>query len=254
VNVIFELGMVEFDSFYLFMPLEAAQTYFRMYTDRLREGMAPPSVMASDEEIDAAYERVPQASAVDVFVNDPDDVVGMRERIQAGLSRPLVLTDWQQRNETFFSALQVERAVMFTILSSIILVAAFNIVSSLVMLVKDKGADIAILRTMGATRRAIMRVFMITGTSIGVVGTLAGLTLGLVLALNVETIRQVIARLTNSNLFPAELYFLSRLPAEIDPTEVATVVGMSLALSILAPLYPAWRAARLDPVQALRYG
>jgi lipoprotein-releasing system permease protein len=227
VAAVFELGMSEFDATFVFMPLNEAQGYFN---------------------------RESNVDLIEVFLNDADRVDDARAAIDAALERPVLLTDWRQRNRTFFAALEVERNVMFLILTLIVLVAALNIISGLTMLVKDKSEDIAILRTMGATRRAIMRVFMITGTSIGVVGTLAGLTLGLVLALNVETIRQVIARLTNSNLFPAELYFLSRLPAEIDPTEVATVVGMSLALSILAPLYPAWRAARLDPVQALRYG
>src|SRR5690606_31050492 len=146
VHVIFDLGMVEFDSFFVYMPISDAQSYFRMYQDQLRPGIDPPGVMATDEEIEAAYERVPQATAVEVFVENPDAVATIRERIQAGISRPLVLGDWQQNNETFFSALQVERVVMFTILSMIILVAAFNIISSLVMLVKDKGADIAILR------------------------------------------------------------------------------------------------------------
>ena len=254
VSVVFELGMVEFDSFYLFMPLEAAQTYFRMFTDRLREGMAPPDVMASDEEIDAAYERVPHASAIDVFVEDPDDVTGMRERIQTGLSpRPLTLADWQQRNETFFSALQVERVVMFTILSSIILVAAFNIVSSLVMLVKDKGADIAILRTMGATRGSIMRIFSMTGTTIGVAGTIVGLIFGVAVALNAEPLRAFISDLIGVRIFPPEVFFLSRLPSRVEASEVIGVAALALGLSFLATIYPAWRAAQYDPVEALRY-
>jgi lipoprotein-releasing system permease protein len=253
VNVVFDLGMVEFDSFYLFMPLEAAQTYFRMYTDQLREGMAPPSVMASDEEIDAAYERVPQASAIDVFVTDPDDVVTLRDRIQSSLTRPLVLTNWQQRNETFFSALQVERVVMFTILSSIILVAAFNIVSSLVMLVKDKGADIAILRTMGATRGSIMRIFSMTGTTIGVAGTVVGLIFGVAVALNAEPLRAFISDLIGVRIFPPEVFFLSRLPSRVEASEVIGVAALALGLSFLATIYPAWRAAQYDPVEALRY-
>jgi lipoprotein-releasing system permease protein len=120
--------------------------------------------------------------------------------------------------------------------------------------VKDKSEDIAILRTMGATRGSVMRVFLITGASIGVVGTIAGFGLGLLLALNVESIRDVISRLTNTNLFPAELYFLSRLPAEVNPTEVTTILIMAMVLSLLATLYPSWRAAKLDPVEALRYG
>ncbi len=256
VHVIFELGMVEFDSFYLFMPIEPAQTYFRMFTDRLREGVAPPDVMASDEEIEAAYERVPQATAIDIFVEDPDAVALMRERIHARLTeigRPLVLGDWQERNETFFSALQVERVVMFTILSMIILVAAFNIISSLVMLVKDKGADIAILRTMGATRGSIMRIFSMTGTAIGVAGTTVGLVVGLAVALNAEPIRAFLSDFIGIRIFPPEIFFLSELPSKVSPGEVISIVALALSLSVLATIYPAWRAAQYDPVEALRY-
>jgi lipoprotein-releasing system permease protein len=164
-----------------------------------------------------------------------------------------VLTDWQQRNETFFSALQVERVVMFTILSMIILVAAFNIISSLIMLVKDKSSDIAVLRTMGATRGAIMRIFSITGTAIGVIGTLSGLVLGLVVAANAEPLRAFVSNTLGVAIFPPEIFFLSSLPSKTDPTEVAVVVGLALGLSFLATLYPAWRAAQYDPVEALRY-
>jgi len=164
------------------------------------------------------------------------------------------MTDWRQRNLTFFAALEVERNMMFIILSLIVLVAALNIISGLIMLVKDKSSDIAILRTMGATRGAVMRVFLITGASIGIVGTLAGVALGLHVSLNIESIRQILSRLTGANLFPAELYFLSRLPAVVDAKEVTTVVVLAMALSLLATMYPSWRAARLDPVEALRYG
>jgi lipoprotein-releasing system permease protein len=253
VNVIFDLGMVEFDSFYLYMPMEPAQTYFKMYEDVLKPGTEPPGVMATDAEIDAAYERVPMATAVDVFIDDPDNVATLRDRIQTSLSRPLILTDWQQRNETFFSALQVERVVMFVILSMIIVVAAFNIISSLVMLVKDKGRDIAVLRTMGATRGSIMRIFSMTGTAIGVMGTAIGLLFGLIIALNAETLRASISNLLGVTLFPPEVFFLSSLPSKINPLEVTTVVGLALALSFLATIYPAWRAAQYDPVEALRY-
>lgn len=253
VNVIFNLGMVEFDSFYLYMPMEAAQTYFKMYEDRLKPGVDPPDVMATDEEIEAAYERVPQATAVEVFVDDPDDVALMRERIQAGISRPLILTDWHQRDETFFSALQVERVVMFVILSMIILVAAFNIISSLVMLVKDKGADIAVLRTMGATQGSIMRIFSMTGTAIGFIGTGVGLVLGLVIAANAEPLRAFVSNVLGVTIFPPEVFFLSSLPSKINPGEVTAVVVLALALSFLATVYPAWRAAQYDPVEALRY-
>ncbi len=177
----------------------------------------------------------------------------MRDAIQTAVDRPVIMTDWRERNRTFFDALNVERNVMFIILTLIVFVAALNIVSGLIMLVKDKSHDIAILRTMGATRGAIMRIFLITGASIGVAGTAAGFLLGLVVADNVEPIRQFLNRLLHANLFPAELYFLSRLPSVVDPRDVASVVGLTLVLSILATLYPSWRAAKLDPVEALRY-
>lgn len=254
VRTIFNLGMVEFDSLYMYMPLETAQNYFKLYDDVLKPGQGPLDPMASDEEIDAAYQRIYRATAAEVFIDDPDNVAVERQLIseKQGL-RPMLLTDWQQRNETFFSALQVERVVMFTILSMIILVAAFNIISSLVMLVKDKSKDIAVLRTMGATRGAIMRIFSITGTTIGVIGTLSGLALGLLIAANAETLRAGISNTLGVTLFPPEVFFLSALPSKTDPTEVTIVVLMSLGLSFLATLYPAWRAAQYDPVEALRY-
>ncbi|ODU84653.1 MAG: multidrug ABC transporter substrate-binding protein [Pelagibacterium sp. SCN 63-17] len=254
VNAIYNLGMVEFDSFYIFMPLEPAQDYFKLIDDVLKPGQAPLDIMASDAEIDAAYDRVPRTSGVEVFIDNPDSVNMMRERIEAMPNlRPMILTSWQQRNETFFSALQVERVVMFTILSMIILVAAFNIISSLIMLVKDKGADIAVLRTMGATRGSIMRIFSITGTTIGVIGTLAGTVIGLIVAANAETIRAAISDFLGVTLFPPEVFFLSSLPSRTDPVEVTVVVCMALGLSFLATIYPAWRAAQYDPVEALRY-
>lgn len=253
VTVIFNVGMVEFDSFYLYMPMQPAQDYFKLYQDVLKPGVAPPGPDATDAEIDAAYTRVYQATAVEIFIDDPDAIGPMRDRLQAGAARPLILTDWQQRNETFFSALQVERVVMFTILSMIVLVAAFNIISSLVMLVKDKGADIAVLRTMGATRGSIMRIFSITGTAIGVAGTLLGFVLGILISNNAETLRAWVSDLIGVRIFPPEVFFLSALPSRVDPTEVTIVVVMSLALSFLATLYPAWRAAQYDPVEALRY-
>lgn len=223
---IFEIGMSEYDGTIMFMPLEEAQLYFN------KEG---------------------EATAIDVFVEDPDDIEGMRAKLEEAAGRPTFVTDWRQRNTTFFSALEVERNVMFLILTLIVLVAALNIISGLTMLVKDKSHDIAILRTMGATRGSIMRIFMITGASIGTVGTIAGVALGTVVCANVENIRQFISWITRTELFSPELYFLSQLPADMDVRETVTVVVMALILSFLATLYPAWRAARLDPVEALRY-
>ncbi len=200
---------------------------------------------------------VPQATAVEIFIDDPDDVgTHARPASRPAVDRPLILTDWQQRNETFFSALQVERVVMFVILSMIILVAAFNIISSLVMLVKDKGADIAVLRTMGATRGSIMRIFSMTGTAIGVVGTLR--RAGARAARSPPMPRPLRAFVSEpasaSRIFPPEVFFLSTLPSKIDAAEVIDRrLPGARALSFLATLYPAWRAAQYDPVEALRY-
>ncbi|MFC0283476.1 lipoprotein-releasing ABC transporter permease subunit [Camelimonas abortus] len=227
VTAVFEIGMSEFDTGFVFMPLAEAQAYFN---------------------------RGDEVSVIEVFLANADDVDRVRADIEDNIGRPLMITDWRVRNQTFFNALQVERNVMFLILLLIVLVAALNIVSGLIMLVKDKAQDIAILRTMGVTRGAVMRIFLITGAAIGVVGTTLGAILGVVLAANVEAIRTFLNRLLNANLFPAELYFLSRLPSVIDPVEVAVIVITAFALSLLATLYPSWRAARLDPVETLRYG
>lgn len=226
IAAIFEVGMSEFDAAIIFMPMEEAQLYFNS------EGIA---------------------HSIEVFIDDPDRVSQMRPAIEEAAQRQLYLSDWRQRNATFFSALQVERNVMFMILTLIVLVAALNIISGLIMLVKDKGRDIAILRTMGATRGAIMRIFLMTGAAIGVTGTVAGVILGIIVVLNVETIREFFSWLSGTRIFDPELYFLSQLPARMDPGETISVVIMALVLSFLATLFPAWRAAKLDPVEALRY-
>jgi lipoprotein-releasing system permease protein len=226
VAAVFEIGMSEYDGAMVFMPLKEAQAYFN---------------------------RAGDVTAIEVYTDNPDKVAQYRKDVQDAAKRPIFMIDWRQRNATFFNALQVERNVMFLILTLIVLVAALNIVSGLIMLVKDKGQDIAILRTMGATQGAIMRVFLITGAAIGVVGTLFGFLLGVVVCLNIESIRQFLSWMTSTELFSPELYFLSHLPANMDTGETVAVVLMALILSLLATLYPSWRAARLDPVEALRY-
>jgi lipoprotein-releasing system permease protein len=226
VAAVFEIGMTEYDAAFVFMPLAEAQAYFNRAND---------------------------VTGIEVYTTNPDRIDEFRRLVNEAAQRPIFLVDWRQRNATFFNALQVERNVMFLILTLIVLVAALNIVSGLIMLVNDKATAIAILRTMGASKGAIMRVFLITGASIGVVGTLTGFVVGTLVCLNVESIRQFLSWLTNTELFSPELYFLSRLPAEMDFGETSAVVIMALGLSLLATLYPSWRAARLDPVEALRY-
>jgi lipoprotein-releasing system permease protein len=226
IAAVFEIGMSEYDSAFVFMPLAEAQAYFN---------------------------RAGDVTAIEIYTNDPDHIDQFRQPVTDAAARPIYMIDWRQRNATFFNALQVERNVMFLILTLIVLVAALNIVSGLIMLVKDKGSDIAILRTMGATQGAMMRVFLITGASIGVVGTLVGFLLGTIVCLNIEEIRRFLSWLTNTELFSPELYFLSKLPADMNLKETLAVLVMALGLSLLATLYPSWRAARLDPVEALRY-
>ena len=225
VAAVFEIGMSEFDASIVFMPLSEAQAFFNL----------PGNV-----------------TGIEVYTTDPDRVGEFREAVSASAGRPIFMVDWRQRSATFFTALEVERNVMFLILTLIVLVAALNIISGLIMLVKDKGSDIAILRTIGASQGAIMRVFLITGAAIGVVGTLVGFLLGALVCLNIESIHQFLSWVTGMELFPRKLYFLSKLPAEMDIGQTFAVVAMALTLSFLATLYPSWRAARLDPVEALR--
>jgi lipoprotein-releasing system permease protein len=226
VAAIFQIGMSTFDNTFIFMPLAEAQTFFNS------EG---------------------QANVIEVYVADPDNMDAMRRAIEPAQQRPMIATDWRQLNRSFFDVLAVESNVMFAILTLIMLVAALNIISGLIMLVQDKARAIAVLRTMGATRGAVMRIFLITGATIGVVGTGVGLALGLLVAHNVEPIRRFLAWLTGANLFPAEFYFLSQLPSRVETADVLAVVALALFLSIAATLYPSWRAATLDPVEALRY-
>jgi lipoprotein-releasing system permease protein len=205
-------------------------------------------------EAQAYFNRDADVNVIELFLTDPDRTQSVRDAIEKDPPRPLMLTDWRQRNRSFFQALEVERNVMFLILTLIVIVAALNIVSGLIMLVNDKGTDIAILRTMGATRGSVMRVFLITGAAIGVVGTIAGFGLGLLIANNVQAVMRGTAWLTGANLWDPTVRFLSEIPSVINWREVAAVLTMALVLSLLATLYPSWKASRLDPVEALRYG
>ncbi|MCF1474523.1 lipoprotein-releasing ABC transporter permease subunit [Agrobacterium vitis] len=222
----FEIGMSEYDSSIIYMPLEESQLYFNA------EGVV---------------------QSIELFVTNPDDIDELRPKVEAAAGRQVFISDWRQRNQTFFSALQVERNVMFMILTLIVIVAALNIISGLIMLVKDKSSDIAILKTMGASSSSILRIFFMTGAAIGIAGTFAGVGLGVLVCLNIESIRNFFSWVSGTVLFDPQLYFLSKLPADMSFGETVSVIIMSLTLSFIATIFPAWRAARLDPVQALRY-
>ena len=226
VVAIFRIGMSEFDTNFIFMPIAQAEQFFS---------------------------TLPQAGLIDVTLTDPDMIDARLGDLQAAIGPDHYIADWRQRNQTLSGALEVERNVMFLILTMILLVASLNIVSGMVMLVRDKGRDIAVLRSMGATRGMIMRVFFITGASIGVVGTLAGLGLGTLFCAYIEEIRQMLIYLTGAELFPAQVYFLEEMPARMIASDVVQVLAIALGLSFISTLYPAYRAASLQPVEALRY-
>ena len=222
----FNIGMSEYDKSLLFMPLTEAQLFFNL-----------------DNSV----------NGLETMVADPDKIDDLVVPIARAAGPYARVVTWKDMNSTFFGAIQTERNVMFLILTLIVVVAALNIVSGLYMLVKDKSPDIAILRTMGASRGAIMRIFLIAGLSVGVIGTFIGFLIGVLFCDNIESIRQFLSSLTGTTLFNPEIYFLSRMPAEMDPGEVVAVIAMALTLTFIAAVYPAWRAARLDPVEALRY-
>ena len=227
VVAIFQVGENEYDSGYVFLPLEAAQVYFQK-----------PDV----------------ATQLEVMVSDPERVTAVHRAIFDALRGTQVqIMDWTQSNNSFFAAVQVEQNVMFLILTLIILVAAFNVISSLIMMVKDKTRDIAVLRTLGAGRGAVMRIFLMCGASVGFTGTLLGLVLGVLFCWNIETIQHWVEAVTGTSVFNPEVYYLTHLPARLDWHEVTQVAAMALVLSLLATLYPSWRAARTDPVEALRH-
>ena len=223
---IFDSGMHEYNSSYVFLPMRAAQKYFQL-----------------DDEV----------TGIQIFSNDSTHIQAFTHQLENSFRNDnLKFVDWTQSNNAFFGAVQVEQNVMFLILALIILVAAFNVISSLIMMVKDKTRDIAILRTMGASRGAIMRIFLMCGASVGVTGTLIGTVLGILFCKNIEHIRQGLQKITGTNLFNPEVYYLEHLPAKLDWSDVIQVVSMALFLSLLATLYPSWKAVKTDPVEALR--
>ncbi|HQT40090.1 MAG TPA: lipoprotein-releasing ABC transporter permease subunit [Acidocella sp.] len=226
VVAVFETGMQQYDSSFVFIPLQAAQTLFQQ-----------PNA----------------ATQIQVYVTDPDHDDAIKQAIQTTLaSTPMRILDWRQNNDSFLAAVTVEGNVMFLILTLIILVAAFNVISSLIMMVKDKARDIAILRTMGASSGAILRIFLMCGASVGFLGTFIGFALGTVFCAYIENIRQFVQKITGTPLFDPTVYYLEQLPAKLDWHQVTEVLLMSLALSLLATIYPSWRAARIDPIEALR--
>ena len=221
----FFMGMYEYDSGYIFMPLETAQKYLNI-------GNA--------------------VTHIDIFLKNPEDTTAVQKSLLELLPDGFVVRDWRELNRGFVGALQVESNVMFLILMLIVIVAAFNIISSLVMLVKDKNKDIAVLRTFGVSRKSMMRIFILCGSSIGVIGTFFGTIFGVLIAIYIEPIRQFVQMITGRDLFPAELYYLSELPSKLELSSVAGIAVLAIALSFLATLYPAWKAANTDPVEVLR--
>lgn len=221
----FFMGMYEYDSGYIFMPLETAQKYLNIGNS---------------------------VTHIDLFLRDPEDTRAVADALGRLLPDGFVVRDWRDLNRGFVGALQVESNVMFLILMLIVIVAAFNIVSSLVMLVKDKSKDIAVLRTFGVSRRSMMRIFILSGTSIGAIGAAVGTVLGVIVAIYIEPIRKGVQWLTGRDLFPADLYYLSELPSKLSVASVVGIAALAIALAFVATLYPAWKAASTDPVDVLR--
>ena len=223
---LFDVGLYQYNSSTIFMPLSDAQIFFKKY--------------------DAVTE-------IEIMLKNPEQLQSIKKQISPLVGDDVKLIDWQKSQEKFFKALEVERTVMFLILTLIILVAALNIISGLIMLVKEKSTNIAILRTMGASKASIIRIFIISGSMIGIIGTFLGVILGISFAMNIERIKTALESITGTNLFDPVVYFLTTLPSDLEISSVIKVASMSLIFSVLATVYPAWRASRLTPAEILRY-
>ncbi len=225
ITGIFNIGMSEYDSNFVYMPLEEAQKYFS---------------------------KKDAVNTIEIFLNNPEQIDLALAKIRQIVEGNAYVSSWKDQNKTFFTALEVERDLMFIIVSLIVLVAGLNIISSLIMLVKDKNSDIAILRTIGASKNSIVRIFFITGSFIGISGTTLGVIIGIIFCQNIDVIRLFISKITGTDLFSPEMYYLAKLPAEIDNYELLSVICMALSFSILASIYPSWKASKIDPVEVLR--
>ena len=225
ITGIFNIGMSEYDSNFVYMPLKEAQKYFS---------------------------KKDKVNTIEIFLDKPEELDPALIKIREIVDGVAYVSSWKEQNKTFFTALEVERDLMFIIVSLIVLVAGLNIISSLIMLVKDKNSDIAILRTIGASKSSIIRIFFISGSSIGVAGTTLGVIIGVIFCENIDAIRLFISKITGTELFSPEMYYLAKLPAEIDNYELLSVITMALSFSILASIYPSWKASKIDPVEVLR--
>ena len=222
----FDMGMYEYDNNFIFIPWKKAELF--LSTNNVAHG-------------------------IEVFLKDQKLTSSVNLQLQSKLNKNLIVIDWKKRNSSFMNALAVEKNVMFVILTLIILVAAFNIISSMIMLVQTKKADIALMRTMGASQYLIIKVFILTGSIIGFLGTFVGVLLGVLVSMNIEKIRQLITSIFGQELFSAEIYFLSKLPSNININEVLIVICISIFLTLLASIFPAWKASKISPAEALRY-
>ena len=226
VGGFFNIGMYEYDNNFIFIPWDKAESFLSV------RGMA---------------------HGIEIFLNDQNLTSSVYSDLKNKLDSNLIIIDWKKRNSSFMNALDVEKNVMFVILTLIILVATFNIISSMIMLVQTKKSDIALMRTMGASKYLILRIFMLTGSIIGILGTIIGATLGIIVSLNIESIRNFISTFFGQELFSPQIYFLSKLPSNLNLNEVFVVMGLSITLTLLASIFPAWKASKISPAEALRY-